>query len=68
MMVRILEKMKPDRKKEIFSAANSFIKSNTLWKKEILLQRIWEHLSIKKELSSLEKEKVASKEKKSNIT
>ena len=30
MMVRILEKMKPDRKKEIFSAANSFIKSNTL--------------------------------------
>ena len=30
MMVRILEKMKPDRKKEIFSAANSFIKSNTI--------------------------------------
>ena len=30
MMVRILEKMKPDRKKEIFSAANTFIKSNTL--------------------------------------
>tara|TARA_B100000963_G_scaffold284519_1_gene253310 strand:- start:101 stop:1585 length:1485 start_codon:yes stop_codon:yes gene_type:complete len=30
MMVRILEKMKPERKKEIFSAANSFIKSNTL--------------------------------------
>ena len=30
MMVRILEKMKPDRKKEIFSAENTFIKSNTL--------------------------------------
>jgi len=30
MMVRILEKMKPGRKKEIFSAANTFIKSNTL--------------------------------------
>ena len=30
MMVRILEKMKPERKKDIFNAANSFIKSNTL--------------------------------------
>ena len=30
MMVRILEKMKPDRKKLIFSAANNFIKDNTL--------------------------------------
>ena len=30
MMVRILEKMKPDRKREIFLAANSFIKSNTI--------------------------------------
>jgi len=30
MMVKILEKMKPERKKEIFSAANSFIKENTL--------------------------------------
>ena len=28
MMVRILAKMKPDRKKEIFSAANTFIKYN----------------------------------------
>ena len=29
MMVRILEKMKPDRKKLIFSAADNFIKENT---------------------------------------
>jgi len=30
MMVKILEKMKPERKKEIFSVANSFIRENTL--------------------------------------
>ena len=29
MMVRILDKMKPDRKKLIFSAADNFIKENT---------------------------------------